>query len=392
VRTTTLVAGDRLVVFQTPDGAPERGEMFDPATDAWIPTASADAPRYGSFTEGSGPLGVPQYFGFEDWVVVVWFDGNHRKQFSGAVFDARRNAWHAMSTAGMPQQLEGAYEAGTAGVYVRLRKEGADSGYRYDVRADRWSAIPSAGGVREYPAIAASGGKVAVWGGIVGEARGTGAVLDLASNAWRPMSTAGAPRGREVAWSAARDGVLVTWSGRSARTGAPDLPDGGVYDIATDRWTPVPAAGAPDPARNVDGVFLSWTGEAIVDRELPPSATSNAEPRRLAIWDPALGRWWRSRVATTWPVLPLGFGRVLVAEGSPHVVYAREQLDCPAALALPIFARGPNAFTATALIGDELVVWGGVDSTVPPPCPPGAPCARFQPVFTPVDEGAVVSP
>jgi hypothetical protein len=391
--TTILVAADRLVVFQTPDGAPERGEMFDPALDKWIPIAAENAPLYGSPRDGPGPLGGARYFAFEDWVIVVWFDGNHRSQFSGAVFDARRNAWHSMDTAGMPRELEPAREVGMAGVWVRLREKGVDGGYRYDVRADRWSPIPNAGAgaERRDPAVVASGGRVVVWGGILGETQATGQVLDLATNAWKRMSTARAPSGRWVAWSAVRDGSLVVWSGRSASGRMPDLNDGGIYDIAADRWTPIPAAGAPNAEQNVDSTFLWWTGEALVDRELPPKAPAST-PRRLAFWDPTVGRWWRSSVTTTWPVLPLGFGRILVVEGSPHVVHAREQLDCPVALALPIFAYGPTTFTATALIGDELVVWGRVDSPPLPACPAGAPCARFEPEFFPVDEGAVLSP
>jgi hypothetical protein len=231
-----------------------------------------------------------------------------------------------------------------------------------------------------------------VWGGIPGEAHGTGQVLDRATDTWRAMSTAGAPSGREVAWSASREGTLVTWSGRSGRGAAPDLADGGIYDVAADRWTPIPTAGAPDPAENVDAVFFDWTGEALVARELPPGAPARSDPRRLAFWDPELGQWWRSSVATTWPVLPLGYGRVLVLESSARLVHAREKLDCPVTLALPIFAKGRTGFTATALVGDELVVWGRVDSPPAPPCPTGAPCARFEPVLSPVDEGAVVSP
>ena len=219
-------------------------------------------------------------------------------------------------------------------------------------------------------------------------------LLDLATNTWKPMSTAGAPSGREVSWSAARDGRLVFWSGYAARGKMPELRDGGVYDVAADRWTPIPATNAPDdPAEDVGPVFLEWTGEALAVRELPKGAPARSDPRRIAFFDPQLGDWWRSSVATTWPVQVLGFGRVLSMEAAWHVVHAREKLDCPVALpALPIFSKGPTNFTATALIGDELVVWGRVDSPPAPRCPPGAPCARFVPVFTAVDDGAVISP
>jgi len=67
---------------------------------------------------------------------------------------------------------------------------------------------------------------------------------------------------------------------------------------------------------------------------------------------------------------------------------------CPFTLpSLPIFANGwPGEVAATALIGDELVVWGRFDSPPFPSCPPGAPCARFRKSFTSVDEGAILEP
>jgi len=97
-------------------------------------------------------------------------------------------------------------------------------------------------------------------------------------------------------------------------------------------------------------------------------------------------------VTTSWSVLPLGFGRVLVVDPSPRTVHARDKLECPVSLAMPIFVNGPDAIVSKVLIGDELVLWGRIDSTSPPPCPPGAPCARFQPKFTSVDDGVVVTP
>jgi hypothetical protein len=386
--TTTVVAGDRFIVFQTQDGVPERGEMFDPATDRWIEIASKDAPRYGSFKDGPGPLSGQRYFAFENWVVITWSDGNHHKRFSGAVFDAHANEWHTMSTAGMPANLGDDFEAGAAGVYVRMPKDGAP-GHRYDIAADRWTEIPKHA-TRTEPAVGAGAGKVVVWGGILGEAHGSGDVLDLAKNTWRAMSTTGAPSGRYVRWSAARDGKLVTWSGASAAGKVPDLTDGGIYDIASDRWTPIPAANAPAADQNVDAVFLRWTGEALVDLEMPRTHTSNADPRFLAFWDPSLHAWWRSKAVPSWGVLPLGFGRLLVVDhAAPRVVHAREKLECPAKL--PAFADH-YPFTATALIGDELVIW--TDTTEVEPCPRGTPCDRWAASHhgPPTEAGAVISP
>ena len=160
-----------------------------------------------------------------------------------------------------------------------------------------------------------------------------------------------------------------------------------------DRWTPIPGANAPAADQNVDDVFLRWTGEALVDLELPRTHLANSDPRYLAFWDPSLATWWRSAAVPSWAVLPLGFGRLLVVDPtSPRVVHAREKLECPVTLSLPVFTRAQYPFTATALIGDELVIWG--DTTELPPCPRGTPCDRFVEAHRgpPSEDGAVISP
>src|SRR5262249_50731686 len=148
-----------------------------------------------------------------------------------------------------PANLGDDFETGTAGVYIRLPKDGS-AGHRYDIAANRWTPVPKRP-ARTEPAVGASASKVVVWGGILGEPHGTGDVLDLTTNTWRPMSTARAPTGRYVRWATVRDGKLVTWSGASAPGKLPDLVDGGLYDIAADRWTPIPPANAPAADQNV---------------------------------------------------------------------------------------------------------------------------------------------
>jgi hypothetical protein len=89
-------------------------------------------------------------------------------------------------------------------------------------------------------------------------------------------------------------------------------------------------------------------------------------------------------------VFPLGFGRLLVVDhAAPRVVHAREKLECPAKL--PAFADH-YPFTATALIGDELVIW--TDTTEVEPCPRGTPCDRWAASHhgPPTEAGAVISP
>src|SRR5262249_343158 len=126
---------------------------------------------------------------------------------------------------------------------------------------------------------------------------------------------------------------------------------------------------------------------------MPRTHTTNSEPRYLALWDPSLGTWWRSGPVPSWAAVSFGFGRVLVVDpASPRVVHAREKLECPVTLSLPVFTRGAYPYTVRGLIGDELVVWS--DTTEVPPCPDGTPCDRWteQHRGPPSEAGAVLSP
>lgn len=395
IETAIHTAADRVVVFQHPSSEPVRGEMFDPATDAWIPTATEGAPRFGTFDDGPGPLGAPQWVAFEDWIVVTWFDGNHHTRFSGAVFDARRNAWSAMSTDGMPDRLADATTLGARGVLVRLGSD-LDGGFRYDVRRDRWAPIATEGAptARHAAAVVVAGGRILVWGGVHTGTLTDGAIYDVASDRWTAMASG--PSARIAPFAAATETGMVVWSGLAATGEPPTVRDGGFYDLGSDRWRAIGAENAPDPT--IGGIFeqdLAWTGEALLYRELPDA--NRASPRRLAFHDPSVGRWWRASALSHARPLLLGFGRVLLLEPSgPRVIHPRQELECPITLPdLPLFASLDEStrFAAVSRIGDELVLWGRIDThEAGGACPPGAPCRLAQAAMSALPIGAVISP
>lgn len=393
VETEVLTAAGRLVVMQHPQAGPARGEMFDPVSDTWTAISAAGAPRFGSFDEGTGPLGSPDWFAFEDWVVVTWFDGNRRARWSGAIFDARANTWREMQTSGTPAQLTTAIELGTAGFYLRVDPEGG-GGLRYDVRAGTWSVIPAAPlGPRQGAAVVQAPGRVIVWGG---SDRPDGAIYDVRANAWSALPPDGAPSPRLGAFAAGTEGGMVIWSGRTSVGSTELLRDGGVFDLASSRWTPIPSSDAPNPTiGGIFGIDTMWTGEALSYRELP--GENRGSPRRLAFFDPSAGSFWRSSTASHVRPIALSFGRVLLLDpAAPRVYHPRARLECAIALPDdPIFAQMSDAtrFAASARIGDELVLWGRIDSqATTPPCPIGAPCVPAQTAISSTPRGVVISP
>jgi hypothetical protein len=395
--THVFVAGGRLVVFQHPHGKPVAGEIYNPVSDRWTDVPSSNAPRFGSFKEGPGPLGSPRFFAFEDWIIVTWFDGNRSPRFQGAVFDAHANRWQSMSTAGMPDKLDQAIEVGTAGVYVRLGSS-ADRGDAYDIRANRWRPIARTGAAsaRTGAMVAAAAGKVVVVGGLNVSAQQGGAIYHVGDDRWSPLTTNGGPTARFAGYVASADRRVVVWSGSATSGTAPHLTDGGVYSLDTAQWSPIAAQSAPDPS--LGGVFdqdLAWTGEALVYRELP--GNDRGAPRRLAFFDPSLGQWWRSSTQSHVRPWILAHGRVLLPDpAGPRLYHPRAKLECSVTLpALALFANleEGTSFAAHARIGDELVVWGRVDTAaLTPSCPAGAPCVPHQSALVTSSHGVVITP
>lgn len=106
-------------------------------------------------------------------------------------------------------------------------------------------------------------GAVAIWGGLTVDGKtNTGAVFDLATRAWRPMTTEGAPEAREYpltsTWTGDR---LIVWS--SSYTGKHDL-GGAYYDPKADRWTELPTTNAPRVAHGIWNALVMWTGRELV--------------------------------------------------------------------------------------------------------------------------------
>jgi hypothetical protein len=154
-------------------------------------------------------------------------------------------------------------------VWGGYRREGATSiltstGGVYDPATDAWTPTSTIGAptARDSHAAVWTGSKMIVWGGydgVPGVPSGTGGIYDPATETWTPTSTVGAPSGRAehtAVWTGSKMIVWGGWPGGSTVEGT-----GGIYDPATDTWTPTSTVGVP---RGRDSHTAVWTGSRMI--------------------------------------------------------------------------------------------------------------------------------
>ena len=94
-----------------------------------------------------------------------------------------------------------------------------------------------------------------------------GGIYTPRSNSWTSMSTLGAPSARADTQLIYTGSKLLLWGGLDA-SGSTALGDGAMYDMATDTWSPMSTTGAPsarlDHAAVWDGArMIVWGGGII---------------------------------------------------------------------------------------------------------------------------------
>jgi N-acetylneuraminic acid mutarotase len=117
-----------------------------------------------------------------------------------------------------------------------------------------------------------TGKEMIVWGGTTRERDAqsvyfeNGARYDPEADAWRPISTIGALKGRVSTFAVWTGTEMVIWGGvndvQASGVNDPNryIATGARYNPATDTWTEMTVTGAP-PARLTCGV---WTGEGLL--------------------------------------------------------------------------------------------------------------------------------
>lgn len=268
------------------------GGRYNPASDSWRPMAVAGAPaaRTGHTATWCGNE------------MIVW-GGTvaYAAVATGGRYDPVADSWRAMSTTGAPSARVGHVAVWTGTELVVWGGVADLSGGRYDPATDSWRPISAVGApVVDFGWRAAwTGAQVLVLGvvydysggvGIPQATKGVARRYDPVGDVWTPMSAYGG-------------GTATLWTGTElfVTTGAA----GGRYLPATDTWTAMAQAGAPSSRKNP---LTAWTGDRLLvwSGAVPQYFTAATLARDGGIYDPATDGWSPMPATGAEPGLQLG--------------------------------------------------------------------------------------
>lgn len=214
------------------------------------------------------------------------------------------------------------------GAYETCDACNLDTGGRYDPATDSWRAVSqvNAPSPRRFPTAIWTGSEMIVWGGRHdGSSLNTGGRYDPVTDSWRALPATSGLNGRYWHTAVWTGTAMIVWGGT---VGNGDLADGASYDPATDQWTAIPPA---DLGRRnhsavwLDGAMLIYGGQGDdgvnPDTYLPSAAV--------------VGGWSYTPSTQVWAPL--------TAVGQPS----------------------GRAYHSAAVVGDQMVVWGGFDGAAP---------------------------
>ena len=261
---TAVWTGSRMIVWGGNDGtsAVDAGASYDPVFNTWTPTSTAGAP---SARENHTAV----------WTgtrMVVWGGGDAGGDLdSGGRYDPSNDTWAPTATAGSAAARQDHTAVWTGALMVVWGGSGGNTTGRYDPATDTWTPT---GPSTSSGAMVWTGSLMIVWGS-------GGGRYDPATDTWMPMSTLGAPTPREgptAVWTGSR---MIVWGGY------PGLNTGGRYDPLTDSWAPTSTTGAPSPRYYHTAV---WTGSRMIVWGGAGSG-GNAGLNSGGIYDPATDSW-----------------------------------------------------------------------------------------------------
>jgi hypothetical protein len=205
-----------------------------------------------------------------------------------------------------------------------------------------------------------TGDAMIVWGGQDTACclANTGGRYDPVSDSWTPTETSGAPSARRWHVAVWTGSDMIVWGGTQDGSG-------GRYNPATDTWAPISIQGAPTPSSNYSAV---WTGTEMI--------VWGGYSRIGARYNPGTDTWTaitsvgapsqREAFSLVWT------GSEMIAWGG-YAGFAGSDLNSggrynPAGdLWQPVTTlSAPTArhWHSAAWTGQEMIVWGGVDSLV----------------------------
>jgi N-acetylneuraminic acid mutarotase len=234
---------------------PNTGGRYNPSTDSWTATSTANAPsgRWGHTAVWTGSE------------MIIWGGGDVVIATTGARYNPLTNSWRATSTINAP--APGFYTGVWTGSEM-IVWNGFSSGGKYNPNSNSWTGISTTNAPSPRGAHTAvwSGSEMIVWGGTDGSIFTpdpvTGGRYNPSTDNWTATSTTNVPAARWLHTAVWTGTEMIVWGGFND-----DPPfitlfnDGGKYNPSTDSWT---ATSMTNPPSERYWHTAVWTGSEMI--------------------------------------------------------------------------------------------------------------------------------
>ena len=299
--------GTEMIVWGGNDGNGflSTGGRYNPSTDSWAATSTANAPTAG---------GTAVWTGSE---MIIW-GGEYLN--TGGRYNPGTDTWTVTSIANAPLARRGhtAVWTGTemivwGGMDVHFNP--LNTGGRYNPGTDSWTptSVTNAPSGRLLHTAVWTGSQMIVWGGAAPVLHlNTGGKYNPVTDSWAATSTANAPAAREVHTAVWTGFEMIVWAGHAP---GEVVNTGGRYQPGTDSWTATSTLNAPEGRAAHTAV---WTGSEMIvwggAHLLPSEGYFNTGGR----YNPTTGTWAATSIANA----PLArHGHTAVWTGSEMIVW-----------------------------------------------------------------------
>ena len=291
------------------------GGRYNPATDAWVPTAT-----------GPG-VAEPRYLHTAVWTgseMIIWGGYNGASLNTGGRYDPWTDRWTPTAAGANVPSMREHHTAVWTGTTMIVWGGWTGSGYqnsggRYTPSTDTWTPTSTAGGPspRSVHTAVWTGTEMIVWGGSDGTYLATGGRYDPLANSWRTTPDGpGVPAARFYHIAVWTGTEMIVWGGSSDGN---VVNSGGRFNPVTDSWAATSTGtNVPEPRYQPPAV---WTGTQMI---VWGGGDNNGFFNTGGRYDPASDSW---TATSTGPNLP-------EARGDLQAVWS----------------------------GTEMIVWGGTDA------------------------------
>ncbi|MFV0542425.1 MAG: Kelch repeat-containing protein [Marinicella pacifica] len=261
---TSIWTGSEMIVWgnyysRSNDAFLNTGGRYNPVTDSWQPTSTANAPSV------TNPL-TAVWTGSEMIVWGTYYSRSHGGYInSGGRYNPSTDSWQAIETLNAPS-VRGHTAIWTGaemivwGGYYGSNNTSLNSGGRYNPATDSWQAITTtnAPSAREYHAAIWTGSEMIIWGGYSSNSTylNSGGRYNPLTDTWQATATNSAPLTKthhSAIWTGRE---MIVWGGYGD-----GLNNGGRYNPATDNWQYTTKFNAPAGRASHTAI---WTGREMI--------------------------------------------------------------------------------------------------------------------------------